>query len=140
MLKQIFKKTIVVLLVATLTTSCVTTNMVKVPNSSTISSLDDDRIEILGAAKGSAGGARVWVLFIPIGWARDSWCEKAAYKNALKDYPNVDGLIDQTTSYHRTRVPLLFLTPVVKTMTVKGTAYHIRTDQELEEYQKTKNN
>lgn len=138
MFKSSIIKAVVVMMIVTSMSSCVTTRLTNVPNSSTISSLDKDRIEILGPAIGNAGGGRVWILFIPIGWGRDSWCESTAYKNALKSYPNADGIIEQTQSYHRVRVPLLVITPVVKKVEVRGTAYHIRTDAELEEYLKTK--
>lgn len=138
MFKNSFFKILVVTIIIALNSSCVTTRLTNIPNSSTIFALEKDRIEILGPAKGSSFGARMWLLFIPIGWGQDSRCESQAYKNALKSYSNADGLIDQTTNYHRTRVPLLIVTPVYKQVTVTGTAYHIRTDKELEEYLRTK--
>ena len=134
------KRLLSFLAIIALTTSCITTRVTTVPNSSTISSVEKDRIQILGNAEGNSGGAKVWLLFIPLGWAKDSWCEGRAYKKALKTYPNADGLLDQTENYHKTVVPLVVVTPVVKKVKITGTAYHIRTDAELEEYLKTKNN
>jgi hypothetical protein len=133
-------KLIILLAIITFTTSCVTNRITNIPNMSTISNFEKDRIEILGKAEGSCGGGRVWVLFIPIGWAADNWLEGKAYKNALKNYPNADGLIDQIQTYHKTSVPLFVITPQVKLVKVTGTAYHIRNDAELQEYLKTKNN
>ncbi len=131
-------KLITVVTIITLTTSCVTNRVTNIPNSSTISSIGEDRIEILGKAEGNSGGGRVWVLFIPLGWANDSWIEGRAYKKAIKNYPNADGLIDQTQTYLKTTVPLVVVTPQIKKVKVTGTAYHIRTDVELEEYRKNK--
>ena len=119
-------------------TSCVTNRVTNIPNSTTISSLEKDRIQILGQAEGNSAGAKVWLLFIPIGWAKDSWCEGRAYKKALKYYPNTNGLLEQIQTYHKTRVPLVVVTPIVKNVKLTGTAYHVRTDAELEEYLKTK--
>ncbi|MDR0803355.1 hypothetical protein [Fluviicola sp.] len=124
--------------IATLTASCVTNRVITIPNSSTISNLEKDRIEVLGKTEGKSGGGRVWLLFIPIGWAKDSWCEGRAYKKALKSYSNADGLLEQTETYHKTVIPLIVVTPVVKKVKITGIAYHIRTDEELEEYLKTK--
>jgi hypothetical protein len=121
-----------------LTTSCVTNRVTSIPNNTTVSSVDKDRLQILGQADGSSGGTRVWLLFIPLGWAKDSWVEGRAYKKALKDYPNADGLLDQVKTYHKTTIPLIVVTPQVKVAKVKGTAYHIRTDLELESYLKNK--
>ncbi len=121
-----------------LTTSCVTNRVTNIPNNTTVSSVDKDRLQILGQADGSSGGTRVWLLFIPLGWAKDSWVEGRAYKKALKDYPNADGLLDQVKTYHKTTIPLIVVTPQVKVAKVKGTAYHIRTDLELESYLKNK--
>jgi len=115
-----------------------TNRVTNIPNNTSIS-IDKDRLQILGKADGSSGGSRVWLLFIPLGWAKDSWVEGRAYKKALKDYPNADGLLDQIQNYHKTSVPLIVVTPVVKVVKVTGTAYHIRTDAELAEYLKTKN-
>lgn len=100
--------------------------------------LDKDRIEILGEAEGNAGGARLWLLFIPFGWASDKWLKSRAMKNALKSYPNTDGLLDATLDYYRVRVPLVLVTVVTKDVKVKGVAYHIRTDEEYEEFKKMK--
>lgn len=127
-------------IIISLTTSCITNRVTNIPNSSTISSVEQDRIQILGKATGNSGGGRVWVLFIPIGWAKDTWVEGRAYKNAIRNYPNADGLIDQTQTYHKTTIPLIVITPQIKTVNVTGTAYHIRTDVELQEYLKSKNN
>ena len=121
-----------------LTTSCITNRVTNVPNQTTVASVDKDRLQILGQADGSSGGTRVWLLFIPLGWAKDSWVEGRAYKKAIKDYPNADGLLDQVQTYHKTTIPLIVVTPQVKVVKVKGTAYHLRTDAELAEYLKTK--
>lgn len=121
-----------------LMTSCVTNRVTNIPNQTTVANVDKDRLQILGQADGSSGGTRVWLLFIPLGWAKDSWVEGRAYKNATKDYPNADGLLDQVQTYHKTTIPLIVVTPQVKVVKVKGIAYHIRTDAELAEYLKTK--
>jgi len=134
------KKITIFLLIVLSLSSCVTTKFWDIPNNSTISTLEKDRIEILGQTEGSADGGRVWILFIPIGWGKNSWVESTAYERALKTYPNTDGLINQTKTYRRTSVPLIVITPVVKKATVKGTAYHIRSDAELDEYLKAKEN
>ena len=133
------KKILIVIIAAImLVTSCVTTRVTNIPNNSTISSIDKNRIEILGKASASSVGGRLWILFIPLGWAKDSWIEGQAYKKALKKYPNADGLIDQIQNYNKTTVPLIVVTPQVKTIKITGTAYHIRTDKELKEYRKNK--
>ena len=121
-----------------LTTSCVTNRVTNIPNNTSASSVDKDRLEILGKAEGHSAGVRVWVLFIPLGWAKDGWVKGRAYKKALRDYPNADGLLDQVESYHKTTVPLIAITPTVKAVKTTGTAYHIRTDAELAEYLKNK--
>lgn len=77
-------------------------------------------------------------MFIPLGWAKDSWVVGRAYKKALKSYPNTDGILDQTQTYHKTTVPLVVLTPQVKKAKLTGVAYHIRTDAELQEFLKKK--
>ncbi len=120
------------------TSSCITNRVKNIPNQTTVASVDKDRLQILGLAEGSSGGTRVWLLFIPLGWAKDSWVEGRAYKKAIKDYPNADGLLDQVQTYHKTTIPLIVITPQVKVVKVKGTAYHLRTDAELAEYLKTK--
>jgi hypothetical protein len=117
-------------------TSCVTNKLTEIPNNSTFSSLDEDRIEILGNVEANSAGVRVWVTFIPIGWCRTSWVETRALKKAMNKYPNADGLIDQKRHYHKTTVPLIVLTPQVKRSKVTGVAYHIRTDEEMEELKK----
>ena len=127
-----------ILTVIALTTSCVTNLVTHVPNTTTISNIDKDRIQILGNAQGNSIGAKVWILFIPLGWAKDSWCKGRAYKKALNSLPNADGLIDQTQTYHKTSIPLVAVTPIVKKVKVSGTAYHLRTDEELEAYLKMK--
>ncbi len=133
------KKTIITIAaITTLMTSCITNRVTNIPNNTSVASVDKDRVQILGQADGSSGGTRVWVLFIPLGWAKDSWVEGRAYKKALKDYPNADGLLDQVQTYHKTTIPLIVVTPHVKVAKVKGTAYHLRTDAELAEYLKTK--
>ncbi|MBS1641572.1 MAG: hypothetical protein JSR11_03755 [Bacteroidetes bacterium] len=119
-------------------TSCVTNRVTNVPNPTTIATIEKDRLQILGPVEGNSGGGRVWLLFIPIGWAKDSWIEGRAYKNALKDFPNADGIIDQVQTYHKTTIPLVIVTPQAKAVKVKGTAYHLRNDAELQEYLKTK--
>ncbi len=121
-----------------LTTSCVTNRLTNIPNNTTVSSVDNDRIQILGKVEGKSAGVRVWLIFIPLGWAKDSWIEGRSYKKALRVYSNADGLLDQIQKYHKTRVPLFVLTPVVKVVKVTGTAYHIRTDEELDEHLKNK--
>ena len=121
-----------------LTTSCVTNRVTNIPNNTSASSVDKDRLQILGKAEGHSGGTRVWVLFVPVGWAKDSWVKGRAYKKALRDYSNADGLLDQVETYHKTTIPLIVVTPQVKAVKVTGTAYHIRTDAELEEYLKNK--
>ena len=127
-------KMITVATIILMTTSCVTSRVTNIPNNTTISSIEKDRIEILGKAEANSGGGRVWVLFIPLGWANDNWIEGRAYKKAIKDYPNTDGLIDQIQTYNKTTIPLIIVTPQVKTVKLTGTAYHIRTDAELEVY------
>lgn len=131
-------KTISFLAIMFLTASCITNRVTSIPNQSTVALIEKDRLEILGQAQGSSGGGRVWVLFIPLGWAMDSWIEGRAYKKALKVYPRTDGLLDQVQTYHKTTIPFILVTPQVKVVKVKGTAYHIRTDAELEEYLKNK--
>lgn len=111
--------------------SCVTSRITNVPNPSSISSLNSEKIEILGHVEGISPGARLWVTFIPIGWGRDSWCESRAYKKALKKFPNADGIMDQVITYYRMRIPLIVLTPVYKSVTLKGVAYRLKTDQEM---------
>lgn|SRR5690554_3256281 len=139
LLKKTVKTNLLLLLVITLlTTSCVTNRVTNVPNNTTIANVDKDRLQILGRVEGDSKGVRVWVLFIPLGWANDNWVEGRAYKKALRKYPNADGLIDQVQTYHRTTVPLVVVTPQVKVVNVTGVAYHIRTDEELEEYLKEK--
>ena len=62
------KKPIITLLATTtLVTSCITNRLTNIPNNSTVSSVDKDRIQILGKAEGNSGGGKVWVLFIPLG-------------------------------------------------------------------------
>ncbi len=112
--------------------------MLNLANNSTISSIEKDRVEILGKAEGTSVGARLWVLFIPLGWAQNNWVEGRAYKKALNFYPNADGLINQTQTYHKTSIPLVVVTPQVKKVKLTGTAYHIRTDQELKVYRANK--
>lgn len=129
---------IAISLILMLTVSCVTTRETNVPNSSTISNLEKDRIEVLGHVEGNSGGGRMWVLFIPLGWARDSWIEDRAYEKAMEKYTNADGLMEQKQTYHKTSVPLIVLTPQVKKVKVTGVAYHIRTDEELEAYLKNR--
>ncbi|WP_317897087.1 hypothetical protein [Aurantibacillus circumpalustris] len=131
-------KLLLIGMVIVLTNSCITNRVTNVPNTTTISSNEKDRLQILGKAEGSSVGARVWILFIPLGWAGDNWVKGRAYKKALKFYPNADGLIDQVQTYHKTSVPLIVVTPQVKFAKVKGTAYHIRTDAELDDYLKNK--
>lgn len=133
-----FKFIYLFVLVLITLTSCVTNIVKNVPNPTTIADIDKDRLEILGPAVGNAGGGRVWLLFIPIGWAKEDWMRGRAYKNALKDYPNANGLIDQIETFHKTSIPLVVVTPQVKKMKITGTAYHIRNDAELAEYLKTK--
>ncbi|MBO5828481.1 MAG: hypothetical protein U0L67_06475 [Paludibacteraceae bacterium] len=136
--KFYIKKILCFILSLSILTSCVTLDVNPIPNSTSLMMLDKDRIEILGEAEGNAGGARLWLLFIPFGWARDKWLKSRATKNALKSYPNADGLLDATLDYHRVRVPLVFLTVVTKDVKVKGVAYHIRTDEEYKEFKKKK--
>jgi|688.fasta_scaffold88709_5 hypothetical protein len=111
--------------------SCVTTRITNVQNPSSVSSLNSEKIEILGHVEGTSPGARLWVTFIPLGWGRDSWCESRAYKKALKKYPNADGIMDQVLTYYRMRIPLVVLTPVYKSVTLKGVAYRLKTDEEM---------
>lgn len=134
-----FLKITCIIVALSILSSCVTLNVTPIPNSTTLSILDKDRIEILGEAVGNAGGGRLWLLFIPFGWARDNWLKSRAMKNALKSYPNADGLMDATLDYHKVRVPLVLVTVVTKDVKVKGVAYHIRTDEEYEAYLKEKN-
>lgn len=130
------KNIIVFAVLAVFMTSCVTTNVTDIPNTTTIFNVERDRVQILGEVEGKAKGARVWLLFIPIGWAKDSWVKGKAYQRALKIYPNADGIIDKVQTYQKITVPLIAITPQVKAVTLKGTAYHLRTDAELEEYLK----
>lgn len=116
-------------------TSCVTSKLTEVPNTTT-ASIDKDRIEILGKVEANSIGVRCWVTFIPLGWCRTSWVESRALKKALKKYPNADGLLDQTSHYHKTTIPLVVLTPQWKRSKVTGVAYHIRTDEEMEALKK----
>lgn len=118
--------------------SCVTSKITNVPNTTQIENFEKDRVEILGNVEGKSVGIRVWVLFIPLGWAKNSWVEGHAYKKSLKVYPQADGIIDQVKTFNKTTIPLVVITPQVKIAKVKGTAYHIRTDIELENYLKSK--
>jgi|SRR5690554_85359 len=111
--------------------SCVTNQLTQIPNSTTISSIPKDRIEILGETEGNSVGVRVWLTFIPVGWANTDWVKSRSYKKALKKYPNAHGLIDQSQNYHKTTVPLIVVTPQVKRMKTTGVAYRIKTEEEM---------
>ena len=132
------KKVIILLVFAIALGSCITNKITNIPDSRSIENIDKDRIEILGHVEVKSAGFRTWILFVPVGWCNAEWIEKRALKKALKEYPGTEGLLNQTQYYDRVRVPLVVITPVSKKITITGQAYRIRTDAELKEYLKNK--
>lgn len=78
-----------------------------------------------GRVEGVAFMPKLWILFIPIGGMSDQGLYNLAYKNAMKQSPEADGVTSQIVEYKKVKIPLLLVTFVNKHVNVSGTAYKI---------------
>lgn len=119
------KKITTLVLLAFLLSSCVTSRG-RFTKTADVSL--NENYTAIANVEGRAFAPKLWILFIPIGGSSDQGLYNRAYKRALSEYENANGITSQMVEYKKVTVPLLLITFVNKHITVNGVAYEIKKD------------